>query len=190
METLEYPELGMEYPIRHYTEFLAERLEEITPLLKEEIKALVTFHDPCYLGRVNQIYEEPRMLLKAIPGLEIIEMTHNRSNSLCCGGGGGGMWLDGYSWDIAETRSSEWRIQEVVPAKPVRDFLTVLETNYKSSKKNGNGTPEPELSGQHILAIACPYEKPRFEDAKKVVPGANDLVVKDIAELLAASMGI
>jgi Fe-S oxidoreductase len=186
----EYPKLGVKFPIRHYTEFLVEHLGEITPMLKQEIKALVAFHDPCYLGRVNHIYEEPRMLLKVIPGVELIEMSHNRSNSLCCGGGGGGMWLDGYSWDIAENRSSEWRIQEVVPAKPVRDFLAVLETNFKSSKTNGKGKPEPELTGQRILAVACPYEKPRFEDAKKVVPGAGDLVVKDIAELLAASMGI
>lgn len=186
----EYPKLGMHYPIRHYTEFLAEHLGEISPMLKQEIKALVAFHDPCYLGRVNHIYEEPRMLLKAIPGVEIIEMSHTRSNSLCCGGGGGGMWLDGYSWDISGSRSSEWRIQEVVPAKPVRDFLAVLETNFKSSKKNGNGKQQPELTGQRILAVACPYEKPRFEDAKKVVPGAGDLVVKDIAELLVASMGI
>lgn len=185
----EYPKLGINFPVRHYTQFLADHLAEITLMLKKEIDAAVAFHDPCYLGRVNQIYEPPRQLLRAIPGVELVEMSHNRSNSLCCGGGGGGMWLDGYTWEIAETRSSEWRIQEVVPAKPIEDILTVLSPTRKVSKKNGNGKTA-NIPSRRILAVACPYEKPRFEDAKKVVPGAGNLEVMDIAELLADSMGL
>jgi Fe-S oxidoreductase len=52
----------------------------------------VTYHDPCYLGRHNHIYEAPRRLLQSVPGLTLIEMASNRENSLCCGGGGGGAW--------------------------------------------------------------------------------------------------
>jgi Fe-S oxidoreductase len=155
----EYPGLGISYPIKHYTEFLAERLDQLKPLLKKEVKARVTFHDPCYLGRANEIFDQPRALLAAIPGVELVEMYHNHQNSLCCGGGGGGMWLDGFQWEKAHVRLSEWRVKEAISA------------------------------GAEILAVACPYETPRFEDAAKTVEGAGELKVRDIAELLAEAMG-
>ena len=155
----EYPALGISYPVRHYTEFLAERLDQLQQLLRQEVEARVTFHDPCYLGRANGVYDQPRVLLEAIPGLELVEMAHSRSASLCCGGGGGGMWLDGFQWEKAHTRLSEWRVREAVAA------------------------------GADILAVACPYESPRFEDAAKMVKDAGKLAVRDIAELLAEAMG-
>ena len=154
----EYPALGISYPVRHYTEFLAERLDQLKPLLKHEVNARVTYHDPCYLGRANDVYDEPRSLLEAIPGLKLVEMSHNRETSLCCGGGGGGMWLDGFQWEKSKVRLSEWRVREAVTA------------------------------GADILAVACPYESPRFEDAAKMVQGAGQLRVKDIAELLVDAM--
>ena len=154
----EYPALGISYPVQHYTEFLAERLDQLKSLFKQEVKAKVTYHDPCYLGRANGIFEQPRTLLEAIPGIQLVEMTHNRTNSLCCGGGGGGMWLDGFQWEKAHVRLSEWRVREALSAEA------------------------------EILAVACPYETPRFEDAGKTMPGASALKVRDIAELLAESM--
>ncbi len=155
----EYPTLGISYPVRHYTQFLTERLDQLKPLLKQEVNARVTYHDPCYLGRANGVFDEPRELLNAIPGLEFVEMSHNHTTSLCCGGGGGGMWLDGFQWEKAHVRLSEWRVREAVAA------------------------------GADTLAVACPYEPPRFEDAAKMVQGAGRLTVKDIAELLAEAMG-
>jgi Fe-S oxidoreductase len=154
----EYPKLGISYPVRHFTDFLVDRLDQLRPLLNQEINARVTYHDPCYLGRANGIYDTPRILLEAIPGLELVEMSHNRETSLCCGGGGGGMWLDGFQWEKAHVRLSEWRIREAISA------------------------------GADILAVACPYESPRFEDAVKMVEGSGHLLVKDIAELLADAM--
>jgi Fe-S oxidoreductase len=154
----EYPALGISYPVRHFTQFLAERLDQIRPLIKKEINAKVAYHDPCYLGRVNGVFDEPRSLLAAIPGIELVEMSHQRLNSLCCGGGGGGMWLDGFQWEKAHTRLSEWRVREAV------------------------------ASGADILAVACPYEPPRFEDAVKTIQSASQLKVRDIAELLAEAM--
>jgi Fe-S oxidoreductase len=155
----EYPALEINYPIQHYTEFLAEHLEQIRPLLTHEINTTVTYHDPCYLGRANEIYDQPRAILQAIPGLKLVEMSHNHKNSLCCGGGGGGMWLDGFQWEKAHVRLSEWRVKEAL------------------------------ATGAEILAVACPYESPRFEDATKTVPGAVTLKVRDIAELLVEAMG-
>ena len=155
----EYPALGISYPVRHYTQYLAEKLNVLRPLLKHEVKARVTYHDPCYLGRANGIYDEPRTLLKLIPGVELVEMSHHASDSLCCGGGGGGMWLEGYQWEQAHIRLSEWRVREAVTA------------------------------GADILAVACSYETPRFEDAAKMVQKASRLIVRDIAELLSEAIG-
>jgi Fe-S oxidoreductase len=155
----EYPALGVSYPVQHYTQFLAERIDQLKPLLKQEIPAAVTYHDPCYLGRVNGVFDEPRMLLESIPGVKLMEMSHNHANSLCCGGGGGGMWLDGFQWEKAHARLSEWRVHEAIDI------------------------------GANILAVACPYEPPRFEDAIKMTQQAGRVVVKDIVELLAEALG-
>jgi Fe-S oxidoreductase len=183
----EYPKLGFDFPVVHYTQFLVGKLDELAPHLKNEINAIVAFHDPCYLGRVNGIYNEPRKLIEAIPGVHLVEMSHSRSNSLCCGGGGGGMWLDGFQWEIAETRTTEWRVQEMVAAKPLSDFVSVLRVEKTGrQKKNGH----TELPCEHILAVACPYEKPRFTDALKVVDSDEDICVMDIAEMLAQSIGM
>lgn len=156
----EYPALGISYPVQHYTEFLAERIGQLKLLMKQQTRAKLTYHDPCYLGRANGIFDQPRALLQAVPGIELTEMTHNHKNSLCCGGGGGGMWLDGFQWEKAHVRLSEWRVREAMNA------------------------------GAEILAVACPYETPRFEDATKTIPGAAQLKVRDIAELLAEAMGL
>lgn len=153
-----YPALGIAYPVRHYVEFLAERLDQLKPLLKQPVNGKLTFHDPCYLGRANNIYDEPRALLQAIPGVELVEMSHSGKTSLCCGGGGGGMWLEGFHWEKAHTRTSEWRIREALAA------------------------------GASTLAVACPYEPPRFEDAVKTVREASGMQVQDIVELLADAM--
>ena len=184
----EYPALGIEYPVRHYTEFLADRLEDLKPHLKHEVPSAVAYHDPCYLGRVNEIFDEPRELLKAIPGIELVEMAHSREASLCCGGGGGGMWLDGFQWEKANVRLSEWRVREAVAASGADRIA--LRPPIPEKKKKARAEEKPSANGtERILAIACPYEAPRFEDAAKMVEGASRLLVKDLAELLAEAMG-
>jgi Fe-S oxidoreductase/predicted DNA-binding transcriptional regulator YafY len=182
----EYPKLGISYPVRHYTEFLADHMEDLKPLLKKEVEATVVFHDPCYLGRVNDIYEEPRMLLNAIPGVELVEMSHNRENSLCCGGGGGGMWLDGFQWEKTQTRLSEWRVREAVEASGAE--VDVRRPPIQEKRRRAAKADEEQLPVKRILAVACPYEAPRFEDATKMVEAASHLQVMDIAELLAEAM--
>lgn len=186
----EYPKLGITFPVKHYAQFLAERLDQIQPLLVNELKATVSYHDPCYLGRVNNIFDEPRALLQAIPGIELVEMAHNRANSLCCGGGGGGMFLCGFQWDISGARLSEWRVHETVAARPLEEFLTILGTGPTREPKRTIDEEAEQRPDLRILAIACPYEKPQFEDATKVVEQAKELMVLDIAELLVESMGI
>ncbi len=87
-----YPELDEDVEITHYTELLDNLIGSgaLTPLSGLDSK--VTYHDPCYLGRHNKVYDAPRNILRSIPGLDLIEMQNNKQRSQCCGGGGGGAW--------------------------------------------------------------------------------------------------
>jgi Fe-S oxidoreductase len=89
----DYPGLGGEFEVYHYTQVLAQLIRSGKMDLKE-YKAKVTYHDPCYLGRHNGEYKAPREILKSIPGLELIEMDRNGENAFCCGGGGGNFFTD------------------------------------------------------------------------------------------------
>ncbi len=87
----DYPAWGGSFTVRHYTQVLVPLLRKM-PLAKKEIR--VTYHDPCYLGRWQGEYEAPRAVLRAIPGLALVEMARNRKDALCCGGGGGNFFTD------------------------------------------------------------------------------------------------
>ena len=89
----DYPNLGGRFEVYHFTEILAGLMENQKVALSE-YKAKVTYHDPCYLGRHNMIYDPPREILKGIPGLELVEMRRNRVSAFCCGGGGGNFFTD------------------------------------------------------------------------------------------------
>jgi len=112
--------------ILHYTQLLAHLLEEgdLTfggSLASEEgEKKVVTYHDPCFLGKQNQVYDEPRAIIKAIPGVELVEMDRSRERSLCCEGGGGRMWVEGTN---LEERIAFQRVQEA--ADTGADILAV-----------------------------------------------------------------
>ena len=89
----DYPKLGASFKISHYTEIFADLIKKKKIKFKKyPIK--ITYHDPCYLGRHNQIYAAPREILKAIPGVKLVEMRRNGLNAFCCGGGGGNFFTD------------------------------------------------------------------------------------------------
>ncbi len=92
--TNEYPELGGEWEVIHYTQLLAQLLDEGKLKLSKDIAKKIAYHDPCYLGRHSGIYDEPRKLLAAIPGVEAVELSRARELSLCCAGGGGRIWAE------------------------------------------------------------------------------------------------
>lgn len=106
----EYPQDEMQaIKMKHYTQFLAELIEQGKLTFKSGAEEKVVYQDPCYLGRHNDIYEEPRKVLNNIPGIKLHELGRTRENSLCCGGGGGRMWSD---FSAEEDRMANIRVKE------------------------------------------------------------------------------
>ncbi|MDZ7832596.1 MAG: (Fe-S)-binding protein [Desulfobacterales bacterium] len=90
----EYPKLGGDFNVLHFTEFLNEMIQDNKLKLGQNFNKKVVYHDPCFLGRYNKMFDAPRNVLKAIPGLNLVEMSKIREDSECCGGGGGGAFID------------------------------------------------------------------------------------------------
>jgi Fe-S oxidoreductase len=90
----EYPEFRVNFEVVHISQYLRQLIQAGRLELKKEYAKKITYHDPCYMGRHNGIYDEPRESLKRVPGLELREMPESRQDSLCCGGGGGRIWME------------------------------------------------------------------------------------------------
>jgi Fe-S oxidoreductase len=145
----EYPDLDI--PVQHYTQVVAELIETGKLKMSKALNFPATYQDPCFLGKQNQIFDEPRKILTSIPGLEFAEMDRSKQRSLCCEGGGGRMWAEG---GTEGTRNGAIRIQEAVAL------------------------------GAKVLATSCPFCLLTFEDAVKISGSADQIVVKDISELV------
>jgi Fe-S oxidoreductase len=108
----EYPEFMVNFDVRHVSQHLFELMSEGKLQSTKEYRKKVVYHDPCYLGRHNGIYDEPREVLQKIPGIEVIEMDESREDSLCCGGGGGRIWMETPKGE----RFSDMRVKQAVEA--------------------------------------------------------------------------
>ncbi|MCP4681958.1 MAG: (Fe-S)-binding protein [Desulfobacterales bacterium] len=135
--TQEYPDLGGDFEVVHYTQLLADMLEQGSLKISGAMDKKVTYHDPCYLGRHNDIYEQPRALISAVTGGNLVEMKRNRKESLCCGAGGGRFWME----TRLEWRFSDLRIHEAcetgasILATACPYCISMLEESRKTVNK-------------------------------------------------------
>jgi len=130
----EYPEFMVNFEVIHSSQYLFELIDEGRLEITKEYRKDLTYHDPCYLGRHNGIYDEPREVLKKIPGLELDEMPDSRENSLCCGGGGGRIWMETPKGE----RFSDLRLEQAigVGAKVLATCCPYCITNFEDSRVN------------------------------------------------------
>ena len=110
----EYPRYGGDFKVVHYTQLIADLIRQGKLKLTNELNSTLTYHDPCYLGRYNSVYQEPRRILQAIPKAKLEEMERSRDTGFCCGGGGGLMWIEEQP---GTTKINQMRLEDVLKTK-------------------------------------------------------------------------
>ena len=135
--THEYPEFMVHFEVVHISQLLHRLLAEGRLQLKTGYEKTVTWHDPCYLGRHNGVYDEPREALKQVPGLQLNEMAESRKDSFCCGGGGGRIWME----TPKAERFSDVRLGQAlgVGAQVLVTACPYCITNFEDSRLNVKG---------------------------------------------------
>jgi Fe-S oxidoreductase len=153
----EYPDFGGKYEVVHHTTYLSELIDAKKLVPKNRVQEKVAFHDSCYLGRYNDVYDAPRKVLEAIPGVELTEVPYwNKNRGLCCGAGGAQMFMEEHG---------EKRVN-------VKRTLQLLDT------------------GASTIASGCPFCMTMLTDGLKSQEKEDSIKQKDIAEILAESVGI
>jgi Fe-S oxidoreductase len=95
--------------VQHYTQYFADLIDKAKLKLSKRVEKVVTFQDPCFLGKHNNVYDEPRKIIENIPGIKFLELQLSKGRSVCCEGGGGRMWVD-----VPGERATEQRVREAV----------------------------------------------------------------------------
>jgi Fe-S oxidoreductase len=156
----DYPDFGGNYSVIHHTQLIEELINAGRLSLTKAVDAVATFHDSCYLGRHNRIFDAPRGILAKIPGLQTVEMERSREMAMCCGGGGGLSWFE----EDTDKRVNDRRIQQATQA--------VAGSNSDKSS---------------LIITSCPFCLTMIEDG--LAATETTMTDKDIAELVVEAMG-
>jgi Fe-S oxidoreductase len=129
----EYPQVGVELEVVHHTQLLNRLVRDgaLTPVAAPNGSVAgrtITYHDPCFLGRHNEIYDPPRDLLTVLPGATVAEMPRNRQRSFCCGAGGAQMWMEEKIGTRINLNRTEEALATLVDAQPTRDTPSAIAT--------------------------------------------------------------
>ncbi|MET9493422.1 (Fe-S)-binding protein [Streptomyces sp. NPDC006552] len=139
----EYPQLGGDYEVIHHTQLLQHLVDEGKLVPVTPVEGLITYHDPCYLGRHNKIYSPPREIISSVPGLRNEEMHRHKERGFCCGAGGARMWME----ERIGKRINNERVDEALSLNPdivstACPFCLVMLTDSVNGKKNDGKAKE------------------------------------------------
>jgi Fe-S oxidoreductase len=173
----EYPDFGLKVEVVHHTDFLLGLLAEgkLTP--RNPAPGRVVYHDSCYLGRYNGVYDPPREILKRIPGVELVEPEYwTKQRGLCCGAGGAQMWMEEQNKDRVNVKRT---LQLVDSLGPLPENGSV-EGGANGGVQGGAASPE----GAKTIASACPFCMTMLTDGIKSKSLEDRVKQMDVAEIL------
>ncbi|MFJ3696442.1 heterodisulfide reductase-related iron-sulfur binding cluster [Streptomyces sp. NPDC090052] len=174
----EYPQLGGEYEVIHHTQLLQHLIDEGKLIPVTPVEGLITYHDPCYLGRHNKVYTPPREIIAKVPGLRSEEMHRHKERGFCCGAGGARMWME----ERIGKRINNERVDEALSLNPdivstACPFCLVMLTDSVNGKKNDGKAKESlqvvdvaQLLLDSVKLPADPADDPADEDAPEPEP--------------------
>ncbi len=168
----EYPDFGGTWDVVHHTDYLLGLVAAKRLVPTKAVKGRVVYHDSCYLGRYNEVYESPREILRAIPGVELVEPEQSKSTGLCCGAGGAQMWMEEGNKDRVNVRRTLQLLKTdpktIATACPF--CQTMITDGLKAESKEESVR---QLDIVELLAESCVVEQPKkadSDDAEKAAP--------------------
>jgi Fe-S oxidoreductase len=181
----EYPDLGGRYQVVHHSDFLLGLLAQGRIHPRGAVRGKVVYHDSCYLGRYNGVYDSPREILKRIPGLELVEASWSRDKGLCCGAGGAQMWMEEQNSDRVNKRRTLQLL--ATGASTIASGCPFCHTMLTDGLKAFEGEPElsrpvEQLDIAVILERALALPGPRTSDAASEPQANTDGSKADTAE--------
>ncbi len=180
----EYPDFGAKFEVVHHTDFLLGLVAEKKLIPRKRVEGKVVFHDSCYLGRYNDIYEQPRNILKSIPGLELVEAEGwNRQKGLCCGAGGGQMFMEEQNKDRVNVKRTLQLLQ--TEAKTIATGCPFCQTMITDGLKAVSKDDEiRQMDVVELLEESCALDKPfgvraaMPQDPPRAAPAAREGVAE------------
>ncbi len=180
----EYPEFGGNYRVINHVELINELIRDKRIKLSQVMNEKLTYHDPCYLGRHNGVYDAPREALAAIPGLQVVEMQRSKRESFCCGAGGGRMWLEEHIGQrINQNRVNEAALTLAHAADPSVPYPSATDREKPGQVGDYKG------QGAGTVAVACPFCMTMVKDGISETGREEQMKVRDLSELIADAIG-